>query len=73
MAKIKFNSYEEALAYVNSLPIQTIIEDFARLLLETKNRAEPIKITDAQFKNYFRIVGMTSDGEVERRGRKKKS
>ena len=72
MAKVKINNYEEALAYVNSLPIQTIIEDYARLLVDTKNRTEPIKITDVQFKKYFKIVGITADGEPERRGRKRK-
>lgn len=73
MAKGKFNSYEDALAYVNSLPIQSIIDGYAKLLLESQNnRTEPIKITEAQFKNLFKIVGVTSTGETERRGRPRK-
>lgn len=71
MAK-RFTTYEEALSYVNSLPIQTIVEDYARLLIESNSKTEPIKLTESQFRNYFRIVGMTSSGKVERRGRKPK-
>ena len=72
MAKVKFNDYEEALKYVNSLPINTIVQDYAKLLMETQTKNEPIKITEAQLKYYFKIVGVTATGEAERRGRPKK-
>lgn len=72
MAKLKFNTLDDALAYVNSLPIQEIIQDYARILWETQDgRMEPIKITKRQFENYFKIIGFTSDGGIESRGRKR--
>lgn len=74
MAKLKFNTLDDALAYVNSLPIQEIIQDYARILWETQDgRMEPIRITEAQLHEMFKIVGMTRDGEIERRGRKPKN
>lgn len=73
MAKIKFESFEHALNYVNSLPIQEIVQDYARLLWEGQSaKVEPIRLTEAQFKAMFRIIGQTQDGDVERRGRKPK-
>ena len=72
MAK-KFSNYEEALAYVNSLPMQAIAEGYASLLMETQSKTEPIKITESQFRTYFKIVGLTADGETERRGRPRKT
>lgn len=71
MAKIKFENVEHARQYVSNLPIQTIIDDYAQLLWETQN-FEPIKITEAQLKTVFKIVGFTKEGELERRGRKPK-
>lgn len=73
MAKLKFNSIEDAREYVNSLSIQSIVDGYANLLWETQNlKNEPIRITEAQFMSMFKIVGLTKDGEVERRGRKPK-
>lgn len=68
----KFVSYDQALAYVNSLSIQEIIEGYANLLWENQNtKPEPIKITESQLK-FFKIVGVNENGEPERRGRKRK-
>lgn len=73
MAKVRFNSIEEAISYVNTLPIQEIIHNYARLLFESQDsRYEPIRITEAQFREMFRIIGTTRTGEVERRGRRPK-
>lgn len=73
MAKLKFNSIEDAREYVNSLSIQSIVDGYANLLWETQNlKNEPIRITEAQFMSMFKIVGLTKYGEVERRGRKPK-
>ena len=73
MAKVKFESFEHALNYVNSLPLQELVQDYARLLWEGQNtRVEPIRITEAQLQSMFKIVGLTKDGEIERRGRRKK-
>lgn len=71
MAK-RFNSYDEALAYVNTRPIADLICEYAVLLWETQGKNEKIRITQEQFESMFKIVGRTSDGEVERRGRKRK-
>lgn len=73
MPKIKFNTYEQALNYVNSLSIQQMVEGYARLLCETEvSKVEPVRLTQEQFNAYFKIVGLNKNGEVERRGRKKK-
>ena len=71
MAKARFNSLEEAMSYVNSLPISAIIEGYARALYE-EDKVEPIRISEAQFKAMFKIIGQTKDGEIERRGRRPK-
>lgn len=74
MAKTKFSSYQQALDFVNTLPIQSIVEGYARLLYDTQvDKPDAIKITEQQFRTMFRIVGKTQDGEVERRGRKPKN
>lgn len=73
MPKIKFTSYEQAFNYVNTLPIQQIVEGYARLLCETEiSKVEPVRLTQEQFNAYFKIVGLNKNGEIERRGRKKK-
>ena len=69
MAK-KFSTYDEARAYVNTLPIQEIVDGYAKALYETE-KVEQIRISEAQFQAFFRIIGKTSDGTVENRGRKK--
>ena len=73
MAKLRFNSYEDALIYVNALPIQAVIQEYAKSLFENQDsKYEPIRITEAQFREMFRIIGTTRTGEVERRGRRPK-
>lgn len=71
MAKIKFENVEQARNYVGSLPLQEIVDGYARLLFEGQD-TEPVKITEAQLRTFFKIVGLTKDGEIERRGRKPK-
>ena len=74
MAKVKFSSIEEVREYVNMLSIQDLIDGYVNLLWESENsKFEPIKITKSQFEAYFRIIGYTSNGGVELRGRKPKN
>ncbi len=65
-----FKTREEALAFLNTLPINSLISLAADLLVE---RAQPkkISITEEQFRTMFRITGMKEDGTAETRGRKK--
>lgn len=69
MARI-FKTKEEAIDYLNTLPINSLISLAADLLVE---RAAPkkISITEEQFRTMFRITGMKEDGTIETRGRKK--
>ena len=69
MARI-FKTKEEAIDYLNTLPINSLISLAADLLIE---RALPkkISITEEQFRTMFRITGMKEDGTIETRGRKK--
>lgn len=69
MARI-FKTKEEAIDYLNTLPINSLISLAADLLVE---RAVPkkISITEEQFRTMFRITGMKEDGTIETRGRKK--
>lgn len=69
MARI-FKTKEEAIDYLNTLPINSLISLAADLLVE---RALPkkISITEEQFRTMFRITGMKEDGTIETRGRKK--
>ena len=69
----RFSSVEQARAYVELLPLNQLIEGYATLLYESQfSKIEPIKISEAQLKSLFKIVGYTSNGEVETRGRKRK-
>ena len=69
MARI-FKTKEEAIDYLNTLPINSLISLAADLLVE---RAVPkkISITEEQFRTMFRITGMKEDGTIETRGRRK--
>ena len=69
MARI-FKTKKEAIDYLNTLPINSLISLAADLLIE---RALPkkISITEEQFRTMFRITGMKEDGTIETRGRKK--
>lgn len=74
MAKVKFSSIEEVREYVKMLSIQDVIDGYVNLLWEAEySKFEPIKITETQFRQMFKIVGLRSDGETERRGRKPKN
>lgn len=70
MALKTFKNKEEALQYLNTLSIASLIDLAADLLVE---RAVPkkISITEEQFRTMFRITGMKEDGTIETRGRKK--
>lgn len=71
--KRKFSSREQVEVYVNSLPIQMLIDGMVDLLWEAQGeRQEKIAITEAQFKQFFKIKGFTDEGKVETRGRKPK-
>ena len=65
----KFSSREEALEFVDTLPINTIRYMLADCLLEKVAR-EKIVITQEQFNAYFKIRGLKEDGTEENRGRK---
>lgn len=69
MAKT-FRNRDEALEYVNTLPIGSIINLCVDLLME-RNIPKRISITEEQFKTMFRITGIREDGTIENRGRRK--
>ena len=71
MAK-KFKTIEEARSYVNGLPLLSLVDLCASLLVENE-QADRITITQEQFNAFFKIRGLTADGERERRGRKPKN
>lgn len=71
MAK-RFSNREEVLEYLNSLPLQQLINVAADALLELNNRSfQKIVVSQEQFNTFFRIVGVRENGAVETRGRKK--
>lgn len=71
MAALKtFNTREEAMEYINTLSLSSIVSLCAELLVE-RTAPKKITITEEQFNSLFRIVGRRDDGTVENRGRKK--
>lgn len=73
MRKI-FKDKQEAIDFLNTLPYGNLIDVAADALLEAQqNSARKITLTQAQFEKFFRIQGLTDNGEVETRGRKKKA
>ena len=68
-----FKSKEEAVQYLNTLPISQMIDLAAELLMERQPAVKKILITEEQFKTLFRIVGQKDDGTTETRGRRKKT
>lgn len=71
MAK-KFNNREDVLEYLNSLPLQQLINVAADAIMQ--NQSSPIQkiiLTQEQFNSFFRIRGYNDNGEVETRGRKR--
>lgn len=71
MAK-KFKTIEEARSYVNGLPLLSLVDLCASLLVENE-QADRITITQEQFNAFFKIRGVAADGTAERRGRKPKN
>ena len=69
----KFKTYDEAKAYVESLPINSIIGLCVALLMEGEDKPEKVIITQEQFNAFFKIRGLTAEGEREKRGRKPKN
>ena len=65
-----FKTREEALAFLNTLPINSLIALAADLLVE-RSVPKKISITEEQFRTMFKITGQKEDGSVETRGRKK--
>ena len=69
----KYNNIEEAIAYVRTLPLETVINIAAESLIEPEIKQIPrITITEEQFQSYFKIRGVNELGERETRGRKRK-
>lgn len=53
--------------------IADIVETGAHLLMVTYMNSTPkISISQEEFESHFRIIGVKSDGSIERRGRKRK-
>ena len=75
MALKKFNTIEDAVEYLQTLPFNVLINTAAEALLAAQNYQQPLKITitEEQFKEHFRIRGVNELGEKETRGRKRKS
>ena len=67
MAK-KFQTRESALAFIDTIPLFTLRQLTADLLMESR---EKITITEEQFKEHFKIRGQKEDGTEEKRGRPK--
>lgn len=72
MAKTAFKNKEEAIEYLNTLPLGGIINLCADLLVE-RQTVKKITITQEQFNSMFKIVGIREDGTAENRGRTRKS
>lgn len=68
MAK-RFQNEEQARAYVQSLPLNQLVETCVQLLVD--DLPERIIISQEQFEKFFRIRGFQADGSVENRGKKK--
>lgn len=69
----KFDNIEAAIAYVRTLPLESVINIAADSLVEIEMKTVPrITITEEQFQNFFKIRGVNDAGERETRGRKKK-
>ena len=70
----KFNSIQDAEDYLKNLPLNAIITLAAELLYNSQSNAKNAKITitEEQFNQFFRIVGIKESGEKETRGRKRK-
>lgn len=72
MATKKFKTREEAEMFVSRLTLMAAHELLVELLLNQQEEAPKIPITEEQFNQHFRLIGITADGKVQRRGRPKK-
>ena len=71
MAK-RFSNKEEVLEYLNTLPMQQVINVAADAIMQNQTATtQKIILTQEQFNQFFRIRGFNENGEVETRGRKK--
>lgn len=74
MAQKKFNSVEEAVEYLQTLPFNVLINTAAEALIAAQqSQPKKITITEEQLREHFKIAGITETGEKETRGRKRKS
>ena len=71
--RVQGMSIDEAAQYLtNNYPVTHIAEALADFLLSDGAQMKPIVISMEEFDAHFRIKGVTSDNQVERRGRPKK-
>ena len=67
---IKFREKAEIYEWVKTQSMNNIVDNYVDLIWERQERTEKIIITEAQFKEFFRIRGRQESGEIETRGRK---
>lgn len=68
----KFKTQEQAAEYVDSLPLSALRGMLIELLTEPEDAPRRINVTEAQLRAFFKIVGVTDEGKIERRGRPRK-
>ena len=75
MAQKKFNTVQDAIEYLQTLPFNALINIAAEALFAVQQAQAPrkITITEEQFREHFKIAGITETGEKETRGRKRKN
>lgn len=72
MAK-KFSNKEDAINYLNTLPLNVLIDVAAEAIMSQQNSVvDKIVVTPEQLSAFFRVRGFKDNGEVETRGRKGK-
>lgn len=63
-------SLDQAAQYlVNNYPVTQIAEALADYFLSDSTQVKPITISEEEFRNHFKIRGITADNQLERRGR----
>lgn len=75
MAQKKFNTIQDAIEYLQTLPFNVLINTAAEAIMAAQNAqaTRKITVTEEQFREHFRIAGITESGERETRGRKRKN
>lgn len=68
----KFSSVADARAWAGGLSVNELIEYCAWLAFERSNSTPAIRITEQQLQDFFKVIGVAENGEVEKRGRPKK-